>query len=140
MTEDSQGVIITDELGRRELRHLDCLGPDETISDPHPGPLVWHFCQYCWVPVERLSTMDDYLSEVEATSHAGHCAVCYHELVDPVPESVSDPIFLHAAFYSTDCRWWWLCADHEAEVKDTWLALPHVHCQCEEADECLNVN
>ena len=71
----------------------------------------------------------DYLDEVEAVSHAGECVVCFHELVDPVPPSVADPIYLHAAFYAINCRLWWLCVDCIGRIHPSWRK-PNADCTC----------
>ena len=67
-------------------------------------------------------TAQEYLSETEAMSHAGRCEVCFHELVDPVPPSIGEPLYLHAAFFSIECRLWWLCEEHAAEGREHWQA------------------
>ena len=42
--------------------------------------------------------MQEYLSMTEVMSHAGECEVCFHALAIPVPASIAEPIYLHAAF------------------------------------------
>ena len=79
-----------------------------------------------------MNQVQDYLSEVEATSSAGQCVVCWHELKEPVPASTDTPHYLHAAFYSFVCRVWWLCAEHEAAIEDIERA-PHTDCKCSQA-------
>ena len=68
MADDTQGVIVVvPPTGRLELRHLECVEPDETIWDSHPGPMVYYFCEHCWVLVEGVVTMDEYLDRIEVT-------------------------------------------------------------------------
>ena len=71
----------------------------------------------------------EWADNAEALSHAGKCEVCWHELRDPVPPSTKEPIFIHAAFYSVECRLWWLCAEHAEDAK-TWL-FPSEECDHE---------
>ena len=59
----------------------------------------------------------------------GTCEVCWHELAEPVPEAESEPVFLHAAFYSVRCKEWALCADHLALAVGGWR-MPYQYCEC----------
>ena len=75
-------------------------------------------------------TMDvqEFLSQTENLSQAGRCEVCWTELVGNVPPSTETPHYLHAAFYSVDCRVWWLCTGCESRIVEE-LLTPNDYCK-----------
>ena len=46
----------------------------------------------------------------EAGYRQGQCEVCWREDIDNIPPAAEQAVFLHAAFYSIECRFWSLCA------------------------------